>query len=63
MRLIVILIVELVCAGLCAWIWRANARPAWVGAVLGFLFGIAAIVISLLVFMTGNRRRRTAGAV
>jgi len=55
--LIILLVVEVLCAVLTAWVWKSNRRPAWVGAILGLLFGIAALVISLIVFTVGSRRR------
>ena len=60
---IIFIVYAVVCAALCAWIWKANARPPLVGGLIGLLFGLAGIIVSLLVFMTGNRKRRAAGAV
>jgi hypothetical protein len=55
--LIVLLVVEILCAVLTAWVFRSNGRPGWVGAILGLLFGIPALVISLIIFTVGSRRR------
>jgi hypothetical protein len=61
--LIILLVIGILCAVLTAWVFRANGRPAWLGAVLGLLFGIPALVISLIVFAVGGRRRGGAATV
>jgi hypothetical protein len=61
--LIVLLVIEIACAALTGWIFRNHGRPAWVGVLLGLLFGLAAVVISLIVFGMAGRRGRGAATV
>ena len=57
---IVAIFVWISSAILTAWVFRNNGRPAWIGAILGLIFGLAALIVSVIVFsLTGRRRGPT----